>query len=429
MGEEKKTAQKIVSFKFEIKLEDELSVLAAKSDLPVFFFQTRECSKQFLGFDIAWKYGKKKLSESVFEAEQLCEQNNDLVFFSAIPFDFVALNNEWKSFEAFGVVLPFIMFTKIDGSTFLQINYMSDTTPVELLTKVTKILIAIFGNETKNENKPQSVEFFKQLPTKEKWEDSVNEVLKKIDDKWCKKTVLARKEVFTHDCNGRMLIGQELKSLNINRSYVVYFSPDKSHGFLSLSPERLFKLSKKSIEIDSLAGSRPASNIKDVDHHMREELKNSQKDLNEHREVSTYIEGCLKDLTSSFKKTVSEEIIDLSYIHHIYSAYQGVVKDDVLIWDIISMLHPTPAIGGFPKENAINLISLHEPFERGLFAAPLGILSKHHTEFVVGIRSALVDEQHLHLYAGAGIVSGSDSKSEWEETSVKMGKLARILCK
>jgi menaquinone-specific isochorismate synthase len=95
--------------------------------------------------------------------------------------------------------------------------------------------------------------------------------------------------------------------------------------------------------------------------------------------------------------------------------------------DILHRLHPTPAVGGMPPGLSRALIQRLEPFGRGWFGAPVGWMTKDAAEFAVGIRSALVRGNELHLFGGAGIVIGSDAGMEWQETVHKMENFARIL--
>ena len=82
--------------------------------------------------------------------------------------------------------------------------------------------------------------------------------------------------------------------------------------------------------------------------------------------------------------------------------------------------NPTPAVGGFPRPQALKLIQELEPFERGWYAAPVGWVGYDDAEFAVAIRSGLVDRDRLLLFAGAGIVSGSQAEEEWAEVENKI---------
>lgn len=101
-------------------------------------------------------------------------------------------------------------------------------------------------------------------------------------------------------------------------------------------------------------------------------------------------------------------------------------KDDE--FEILSTLHPTPAVCGFPTEEARDLIAETELFDRGMYAGPVGWFGGEESEFAVGIRSALVETGLGALvYAGTGIVKGSNPSLEWDELELKISQVTRSL--
>ena len=104
------------------------------------------------------------------------------------------------------------------------------------------------------------------------------------------------------------------------------------------------------------------------------------------------------------------------------------LRPEVGALDLVTALHPTPAVGGLPSEAAVRFIRRNEPAPRGLFAAPVGwIDAEGNACLAVAIRSALLLESHAWVYAGAGIVAGSDPAAEWEETTAKLRWLGELL--
>jgi menaquinone-specific isochorismate synthase len=100
----------------------------------------------------------------------------------------------------------------------------------------------------------------------------------------------------------------------------------------------------------------------------------------------------------------------------------------VRLLDLVSVLHPTPAVGGTPREAAVAAIRGLEGFPRGLYAGALGwINSRGGGEFFVGLRSALVEGERARVYAGAGIVAGSEPEREFAETELKFQALLAAL--
>ena len=94
---------------------------------------------------------------------------------------------------------------------------------------------------------------------------------------------------------------------------------------------------------------------------------------------------------------------------------------------LLDRLHPTPAVGGYPTENALPEIARIEPFSRGWYAAPVGWIGAESTQFAVAIRSGLVQGKTMSLFSGAGIVRGSDPHEEWQEVENKIQDFLSVL--
>ena len=105
---------------------------------------------------------------------------------------------------------------------------------------------------------------------------------------------------------------------------------------------------------------------------------------------------------------------------HLVSRVGAGLRDGVTDADLLGALHPTPAVGGYPKEGALEGIRALEPFDRGWYAGPVGWVGADGAEFAVGIRSGLVRGRTLALYSGAGIVAGSRPEEEWAEVEQKI---------
>ena len=118
----------------------------------------------------------------------------------------------------------------------------------------------------------------------------------------------------------------------------------------------------------------------------------------------------------------------LSNIQHLWTPMQAHVPPNVHPLEIVARLHPTPAVAGAARDVACTQIRQYETFERGLYAAPLGWIDyQGNSEFIVGIRSALIDSDRARLYAGAGIVAGSDPDKELAEIQLKLQALLKAL--
>ncbi|MEH0861598.1 isochorismate synthase [Halobacteriovorax sp. DPLXC-1] len=264
--------------------------------------------------------------------------------------------------------------------------------------------------------------------SKTQWGKMVNEAVSKIKEQDLKKVVLSRKLKFTFKhpiCAYEQF--KTLKENNTNNSYNILFQFSANQCFYSVTPETLFKMQGRNVYIDSLAGTIKRGKNKQEDEFLEKTLLSNEKELEEHRHVSSYIEDALKKLTKDLHITKKEEILKLKYIQHIHSKYEGVLSDDAKASNIITGLHPTPAVAGLPKKESIEQIDQLEKSSRGLYAAPIGFFSKEKTEFAVGLRCALADKQDLHIYAGCGIVKDSSPEKEWNETTNKMRNFTEVI--
>ena len=153
---------------------------------------------------------------------------------------------------------------------------------------------------------------------------------------------------------------------------------------------------------------------------MSDNLRKSPKDLHEHQLVVNNLQTILNELCDSVTIDRELTILKLNKVQHLYTQCNGVLNSALTDAEILPKLHPTPAVGGFPRTQALKLIAELEPFARGWYAAPVGWVGCDDTEFAVAIRSGLIDRDRLLLFAGAGIVKGSCSVEEWAEIENKI---------
>jgi menaquinone-specific isochorismate synthase len=199
-------------------------------------------------------------------------------------------------------------------------------------------------------------------------------------------------------------------------------------SFIGASPERILSIRHHQLVTDALAGSSPRGRSVSEDADLAQRLMSSDKERREHQVVVDFIAQRLTHL--GLQPTFSDRptILQLSNIQHLHTPIHTSVLNHVHPLDILAELHPTPAVAGMPREIACQQIQQYENFGRSLYAAPLGwIDAQGNAEFVVGIRSALLDGHCARLYAGAGIVAGSDPDRELAEIKLKFQTLLQAL--
>lgn len=203
----------------------------------------------------------------------------------------------------------------------------------------------------------------------------------------------------------------------------VYLFKSNEHFWLGASPEPLLRLSEGNISTVSLAGTRPHSE-KNMD------LENwTMKEVLEQEYVTRYIHDILREfkirdyrITSPYAKKAGELVhlrTDFSF------RYEQV---SVRIWEFIDALHPTPAVAGQPKEDAISFIKLLEPHDREYYAGFLGpVQSDDRMDLFVNLRCMKITPDHLSLYVGGGITLESVPEDEWDETNWKAESLLGVI--
>jgi menaquinone-specific isochorismate synthase len=252
------------------------------------------------------------------------------------------------------------------------------------------------------------------------WHRNLDTVLTKFSDLSLDKVVLARKSTltFTAPLQAQSIL-LALRSPN-PLSYHFCFQINPTTAFIGTSPERLYYRQDRCLETEALAGTRHRGRSSQIDRELSDNLRNSPKDLHEHQLVVQNLQDILVELCDSVKIDRQSTILKLNKVQHLYTQCQGILKPDLTDADLLLKLHPTPAVGGFPREQALQLIQQLEPFERGWYAAPVGWVGNNAAEFAVAIRSGLVDRDRLLLFAGAGIVRGSQADEEWAEIENKI---------
>jgi menaquinone-specific isochorismate synthase len=220
--------------------------------------------------------------------------------------------------------------------------------------------------------------------------------------------------------------------------YIFSTSNGKGQNFIGASPERLISIRNHQLEVDALAGSAPRGKTTTEDAAFAYRLLSSEKERREHQFVINFITECLSDLGLIPQMLPTPQLLKLSNIQHLWTPIQAQVLADIHPLEIVARLHPTPAVAGVPTKIAQDQIRRYETFDRTLYAAPLGWVDyQGNCEFIVGIRSALIESEkparlfanayRARLYAGAGIVAGSDPNKELAEIQLKLQALLKTL--
>ena len=264
-------------------------------------------------------------------------------------------------------------------------------------------------------------------PDRDAWRTNVNDALDLVHREVLEKVVLARETrmVFSEPIDPVCLTTRIADSTH--DCYIYCFQLGEQLAFVGATPERLFKRQGDKLLSEILAGTRPRGNSVGEDQRLAYELLTSDKDQLEHDIVRKSIRQKLHQIVDHLDVDSHASVLRLARKQHLCSKVEATLKAGVTEGQLLERLHPTPAVGGYPTENALPEIARLEPFNRGWYAAPIGWVGRSEAEFVVAIRSGLVDGRQLKLYSGAGIVNGSEPDQEWAEIENKICDFVNVL--
>jgi menaquinone-specific isochorismate synthase len=143
--------------------------------------------------------------------------------------------------------------------------------------------------------------------------------------------------------------------------------------------------------------------------------------------VRRHIETQLAPLSETIVCDDEPHLERLQHVQHLRTDVRGTLRPGVRDADVLAALHPTPAVCGLPTERAMSVLRDVEGFDRGLYCGLVGLWRADEAEFAVAIRSALICGREVQLYAGAGIVDGSDADAEWDETVDKLRTIGDVI--
>jgi len=331
-----------------------------------------------------------------------------------------ATDEEWEPFGAYSFVLPrFELHSGEEGATLVcNLVLPRDAGRREEVLGQIEGLRAPSGGRTGALPEPL---YRTDAPDREGWDVNVERALAAFSRGRLGKVVLARRAEFgfDEDLDG-FLLAEELRDAAPG-CFRFYVEPVEGVAFLGASPERLFRREGRSVRSEAVAGTRPRGASSVDDEGLRDELLGSEKDRSEHGFVKVGIEEALRPLCTELEAEDGVSEMKLASRRHLVSRVRGELREGVTDADVLRALHPTPAVGGYPGEVALEGIRELEPFDRGWWAGPVGWVGADASEFAVGIRSGLVRGRTLALFSGAGIVPGSRAEEEWAEVEQKIG--------
>ena len=201
-----------------------------------------------------------------------------------------------------------------------------------------------------------------------------------------------------------------------------------SGGFVGASPELLVRRQGRAATSRPMAGTVPRGDSAAAEADGLARLTGSAKEAVEHRlVVDAVAEGLAK--AADRVEVGRPEVVRLTTVAHLATEITAELTGPLpTALELAGLLHPTPAVGGSPRDAALAAIALLEPFDRVCYAGPVGWVDRAGDgEWAVALRGASLDGRHARLLAGAGIVPGSDPDAEWAETEYKLRAMLEVL--
>ncbi len=260
------------------------------------------------------------------------------------------------------------------------------------------------------------------------WQRAVEEILSAIQDGRMEKAVLARiLDVSTTGALDPVEVLEYLRRENAD-AHVFLFEPVAGSPIVGATPEALATVRGDRFSATAVAGSVSRGGTDEEQRALAHQLLDSAKDRVEHTFTVKDMVARLEPLSRTVEVQAEPHVLTLARIQHLETRIKAILRPGASVLELVAALHPTPAVCGVARDAALDLLSRNEPFERGWYAGPVGWFdTRGDGVFVPALRTAVARSTTWRLFAGAGIVPGSDPDAEWDETGIKFEPVLRAL--
>jgi salicylate biosynthesis isochorismate synthase/menaquinone-specific isochorismate synthase len=336
----------------------------------------------------------------------------------------------WSAFAPASLVVPEVSLSRRGGRASMTVNLevAPDDTPEDLLAGVDRRLGQLREAPLPLlDPAPTGAYRVQSASPPAHYEEAVSRAVQRIRSGQLEKIVVAR-EVDVHapvDHDPAALLGLLREEF---RSCYVFAVGRGESTFVAASPELLVRREGQRASTVALAGSIGRSADPAVDDHLGERLLRSDKDREENSIVARRIARQLRPLSVWVTAAPEPSLVRVANIQHLGTPIRAQLASPVTAIELAGVLHPTPAVGGEPRADAVGLIPALEGLDRGWYAGAVGWTdTAGDGEFCVALRCALLRGPIARLYAGCGIVADSEPAAELAETEVKLGALLPLL--
>lgn len=328
---------------------------------------------------------------------------------------------EWEGFGAADAVLPAVTVTRSGDESRLVVAVAAGSDPAPIIS-------ALAGLENPAPPPPPDpgVHTVESVPSTVQWQSEVAEAVGAISEGSFEKVVLAR-SVLVQSERPTEPFGLVYHLGHANPSCYIYATVIGETAFVGASPELLLAQHGRDIYVNPLAGSAGRGKGAD-DVAVGEQLLASRKDRAEHAIVVDDLVERLGGLTSRLDYPDTPSLRRMATVQHLSTEITGALLEDVSTLEVLASIHPTPAVGGTPRTEALAFIDKAEGIDRGWYSGGVGWIDPAGgAQIALALRCALVNGTTSRLYAGNGIVRESDPAAELVETRLKFQPLLTLL--
>lgn len=385
--------------------------LEAQPIFPKFYWQSRDTREEVVALGQLYTFSEPEPAYTILGAEQRV--------WGGRSFDGNTDKNK-RCMSSF-FFLPQIELIRFDEQWSIAVNVTAERH--RTLAALSKLQMDVSPLRSISSH----IECIKHEPNENQWQQLVELVLDGIGSNAFKKVVLARKTTLNLDSPLSAAQLLRASSAQNHNSFHFLLALDQKHSFMGSTPERLYARQGNELYTEALAGTIGRGMNASQDMELANWLSQDSKNLNENQYVVDDIVERLTAHSESVEVEQEARLVRLRKVQHLKRSIHAQLKKGINGVQLLSALQPTAAVAGLPRKAAMDFILAHEPFARGWYAGSVGYISHQKAEFCVAIRSALLVDKQVQLFAGAGIVPGSVAEHEWQELDKKMSTLLSLI--
>ncbi len=383
-----------------------LTILKAQHSIyPAIYWHDKEQQQSFLCFG------------SIERLQHIPSATGEAFYIGGLAFQSEA--TQWPNFPNTLFIRPALVFKKEHNKYTLTCHFNGTFSVQECLHLLNKLKQPCALKKINNH-----ILMRQDIPSKKQWGTLVKHAMLCREE--MPKVVLSRQSTLhcKNSINSTDLLHQ-YQQANPN-NFLFSFQFAEKQVFIGCSPERLFSKEKQQLKTEALAGTVLRGATPSDDLQLLQQLLNDKKIKRENELVQHYIVSGLQHLNAHIK-CGSPYVLQLHKVQHLCVPIQATLCKKTSTKTLLETLHPTPAVAGFPKQTALQFIKENEPYVRGWYAGTVGYINAQKSDFSVAIRSALISDKSIQLFAGAGLVKGSKARQEWQELDNKIQTVLALL--